>query len=654
MRHFFMALREGLVEHRRAILTLAGIAAAVVLVFQVAFYFVSARSELCGTCHIMTPYLEMWRASSHRDVACVECHSEYRYALSRVWVKYALGIYTTQLRAEVPDARCLACHQHQDLDTDEMFLKNIHFSHQGHMGEMRRGKRLHCTSCHTGSAMAGTSIAQREHVVLQEQVCFTCHFKGAEAGQAATGCLVCHGPPSTVVTHHGIEFDHETYLKRGVRCETCHTEVTRGDANVPRERCWSCHVAHMEAYEDPVRVHEIHVQRRIIDCRRCHNTLEHGKFTMTGALGDRCESCHTPVHTPQEKMYVGIGGRGVPDTPDTMFLARVACNSCHVPTEGGPAAAGKALRESCVTCHGPGYGRMVDDWRREIGSLLATVDAQVRRAEGMVSRLAASHAQPLVDARHNVEFVRSAGGHHNVHYAVDLLRHANDQAAATLRAAGVAVSPPPAVLASAAGYCRVCHSTAHLGTRLPFGPMFYDHNRHIAAGIGCDSCHSLDEHGKTAITAEQCMACHHGPTQQRSCESCHQQQASLYRGELAGTGIKGDPDFMAAADTACTDCHDLTSRQPLVKTVQQACIGCHDASYGDMLIQWINEDQQRLQELAVLLVRARSAAREPGQRQAVARAEAVHQALLAAKGSHNTLLADEAAAQAKKLLAWAR
>ncbi len=649
-----MALREGLVEHRRAILTLVGIAVLVVAVFQLAFYFVSARSELCGTCHIMTPYLEMWRASNHREVACVECHSEYRYALSRVWVKYALGIYTTQLRAEVPDARCLACHQHQDLDTDEVFLKNIHFSHQGHMGEMRRGKRLHCTSCHTGSAMAGTSIAQRDHVVLQEQVCFTCHFKGAEAGQAVTGCLVCHGPPSTVVTHHGIEFDHETYLKRGVRCETCHTEVTRGDANVPRERCWSCHVAHMEAYEDPVRVHEIHVQRRIIDCRRCHNTLEHGKFTMTGALGDRCEACHTPVHTSQEKMYVGIGGRGVPDTPDTMFLARVACNSCHVPTEGGPAAAGKALRESCVTCHGPGYGRMVDDWRREIGSLLATVDAQVRRAEGIISRLAASHAQPLVDARHNVEFVRSAGGHHNVHYAVDLLRHANDQAAATLRAAGVAVTPPPAVLASAAGYCRVCHSTAHLGTRLPFGDMFYDHNRHIAAGIGCDSCHSLEEHGKTAITAEQCMACHHGPTQKRTCESCHQQQASLYRGELAGTGIKGDPDFMAAADTACIDCHDLTSHQPLVKTVQQACIGCHDASYGDMLIQWINEDQKRLQELAVLLARARAAAREPAQRQAVARAESVHQALLAARGSHNTLLADEAATQAKRLLAWAK
>lgn len=654
MRHFLMALREGLVEHRRAILSLAGVAVIVLAVFQTAFFVVSARSELCGTCHIMDPYLDMWRASSHKDVACVECHSEYRWALSRVWVKYALGIYTTQPRAEVPDGRCLACHEHQDLDTDEMFLKDIHFSHQGHLGEMRRGKRLHCTSCHTGSSMAGTSIAQRDHVVLQEQVCFTCHFKGAEAGQAATGCLVCHGPPSTVVTHHGIEFDHGTYLQRGVRCDTCHTEVTRGDANVPRERCWSCHVAHLEEYDDAAEVHSIHLQRRIIDCRRCHNTLEHGKFAMTGALGDRCDTCHTPVHTPQEQMYIGVGGRGVPDTPDTMFLARVACNSCHVPAEGGPAVAAKALRESCVTCHGAGYGRMVDDWRREIGSLVAAVDSQVRRAEGLAGRLAAAHAPALADARHNLEFVRIAGGHHNVHYAVDLLRRANDSAAAALRAAGAAVSAPAPVLASAAGYCRVCHSTAHLGTRLPFANMEYDHNRHVAAGIGCDTCHSLDQHGVTSIAAEQCMSCHHGPQQTRSCESCHHDQASLYRGELAATGVKGDPDFMAAVDTACTDCHDLTSREPLVKTVQQACVGCHDDSYGDMLVQWINEDQQRVQELAVLLVRTRATAREPAQRQAIARAEAIQQALLAAKGAHNTMLADEAASQAKKLLAWAK
>ena len=31
------------------------------------------------------------------------------------------------------------------------------------------------------------------HVKVDEAVCFTCHFKGAEKGQAVTGCLVCHG-----------------------------------------------------------------------------------------------------------------------------------------------------------------------------------------------------------------------------------------------------------------------------------------------------------------------------------------------------------------------------------------------------------------------------------------------------------------------------
>lgn len=644
MRHLFLAIWEGIVEHRRALLQLLAWAAAIVFAIHAVFFFVSSSPALCESCHIMKPYVEMWRQSTHREVACVNCHSEYRYVLSRTYLKYVLGIYTTQLRAEVPDNRCLACHEKQNLDTDKVFLKDIHFSHQGHLGEMRRGKRLHCTSCHSGLVMGEAKPAT--HVGVDEAVCFTCHFKGAEQGQAVTGCLVCHGPPKVVVTHQGFEFDHGTYLERGVRCATCHAEVTRGDANVPVERCSACHVSRAEAIKDTERIHDIHLRKHAIDCKRCHNRMEHGKIAMAAALGERCENCHKPEHTQQEQMYVGIGGKGVPDMPSTMFLARVACDSCHAEPGSDPRVGAEKLRASCVHCHGVGYDRMVDDWIRELGELRGMVTAAVAQAEARVTAMGARgehFRRGLEEARHNLRFVERGHGEHNVRYAVELLRYALEQAR---KVPGVQAPLSP-VLASASGYCRVCHSTSHLAPKLEFAGMSFQHARHLNSGLACDTCHSVEEHGKTTIVAEGCMSCHHTPAQAEPCGRCHQAQERFAAGEVLGTAFKGDPDVMVAAGVTCTGCHDLGSKEPLVPSVQKACVGCHEPGYDAMAVEWINEDQARLQELAVLLAKAKAAKRSPAD---VAQAEALYNALLEAKGVHNMDLAAKAAARIRSLL----
>jgi hypothetical protein len=661
MNHLWLAIKEGVVEHRRALLVIGAVVLAVLVIVHGVFYVASTNEKVCGSCHIMRPYIAMWQNSSHAGVPCVRCHAEWRYAISETYLRYALGLYTTQLRAEVPDDRCLSCHEHQELDTDKPFLKNIHFSHKNHLGEARRGKRLHCTSCHSGTGVAVAEAGHETHVKVDEAVCFTCHFKGAEKGQAVTGCLVCHGPPTTVVTHQGFQFDHGTYLKRNVRCNLCHVEVIRGDANVPRERCASCHVSRIEAYDQIDRVHEIHLKRRQIDCKRCHNRMEHGKIQMAAALGERCENCHKPTHTPQEQMYIGIGGEGVPDTPSTMFLARVACDSCHGEPGGDPRRGAEQLRKSCVTCHGQGFDRMVDDWINEVGTLLADVSGAVTRAEAQAraaGERGKAFAARLERARHNVDFVRRSRGEHNIRYAVELLRLARADADEVLTKTGAGALAPSAVLASASGYCRVCHSTSHLGTRIPFGGLQYDHNRHLASGLTCETCHSIEEHGKTTIQREQCMGCHHGAEQKRTCDNCHAEQAGLYKGELRGTDVKGDPDVMAKAEVECVGCHDLAVKEPVVKVVQKACVGCHEAGFDEMAVEWVNDDQKRVQDLAVELAKAQervageSGAAAASHRRALAEAGRIHQALVAAKGVHNTSLATDAYDRAKKLLAW--
>jgi hypothetical protein len=60
MRHLWLAIREGLYEHRRALLQLAGGVVALALVLQLAFFFASTASSPCATCHIMKPFVERW------------------------------------------------------------------------------------------------------------------------------------------------------------------------------------------------------------------------------------------------------------------------------------------------------------------------------------------------------------------------------------------------------------------------------------------------------------------------------------------------------------------------------------------------------------------------------------------------------------------
>jgi hypothetical protein len=659
MRHLWLAILEGLVEHRRALLTLLGVILGVVLAFQVAFFFISTYSPFCGSCHIMKPYVESRKHNpTHADVACVECHYEYRFLISKLYLKYALGIYTTQLRAEVPDSRCLSCHERQELDPSTPFLKNIKFSHRNHLGHMRRGKHLHCTSCHDAQhlmkAVSGKG-GRQEYPGVDPATCYVCHFKGAEAGQAVTGCLVCHGPPKIIITHQGFQFNHGTYLKRGVRCDLCHSQVVRGDANVSPDRCSACHVQRLEGMADVEKLHQTHLGEHAIDCFRCHNVMTHGKVQMTAALQQNCTNCHRPTHTPEEQMYIGIGGREVPDTPDTMFLARVGCDSCHVEVKGGPVEKSKALRESCIHCHGAGYGRMVDDWVREIGNLTNLVDQNVRSAESRLSVASASLRQRLqpsvADARHNVDFVRRARGQHNVHYAVELLRAAETSAAETIRQTGGSAPAPPLVLASPAGYCRVCHSTSHLSPPVGFEGVDYPHLPHLEAGLVCSACHSLEAHGVTTVKREDCRSCHHGDTK-KECKQCHSEQDQLYHGRVVDLGVSGEPDVMAKADAGCTDCHDLASKEPLVRVVRAACVNCHEKGYDDMLMEWIRDDEASVQALAVRLAQARAAGASGERARSVAEAERIYRFMLKAKGVHNTGLSGDIYQRAMKLLEW--
>jgi nitrate/TMAO reductase-like tetraheme cytochrome c subunit len=249
----------------------------------VGLWKVSTSPLLCNSCHIMKPYVAAWKSSKHRNVTCVQCHYPPGFR-DTVWVKYqavsqvvkwATQTYSSKPFAEVEDASCLrsGCHDRRLLDGKVTFKRGIIFDHKPHLGELRRGRQLRCTSCHS-QIVVGT------HIEVTESTCFLCHFKGMKTGRALTpiaGCTGCHQAPKGDIVVGSIRFSHDDVGRRGVACQQCHLNVVEGEGAAPRERCFTCHnqPEKLVHYTDIPFVHDFHVAKHNIECARCHTPIMH-------------------------------------------------------------------------------------------------------------------------------------------------------------------------------------------------------------------------------------------------------------------------------------------------------------------------------------------------------------------------------------------
>src|SRR3989304_2496496 len=419
------------------------------------------------------------------------------------------------------------------------------------MTKLKRGEKLRCTSCHY-------SIVQGEHVAVDTNICFLCHFKGISQGQALGGCPGCHGTPTRTVDHSGFRFSHESYLKIGVQCKQCHIRVAEGDGRVDDSRCYDCHVGRLDRKTDPLALHRIHVTINAIKCLKCHEKIRHGEVEMVKTFEVQCDACHKRLHNYQKEMYMGAGARGVPDPPSRMFSAQVSCDGCHTKSvevrESGVSFPGEkkltAERNSCVACHGKNYDRMLDDW---------------------------IHASRILAA--------AMGG---------------------TGAPGGAPRPP--ILASPSAYCMtLCHQRVRPPERLFFREMevSFPHTLHVKdVGIQCAKCHSPDKHKMRIVTKSECMACHH-ESRDIDCGQCHKPHKALYEGKVKPAGVSPAPDVMAEAGLTRGDCHELKKGAQTVLTVKSKCEECHSAKYGKMLLSWKEEITAKENAISVSLEEAR-------------------------------------------------
>jgi predicted CXXCH cytochrome family protein len=398
----------------------------------------TSRSEFCVSCHIMEPYYVSWQESTHKDVSCIKCHFPPGAAekirgkmLGLVQLlKYVTETAGPRPAAEISDASCLRCHDTRLL-AGRVEFNGVPFDHRPHLTDLRRGKRLRCTSCHS-------QIVQGSHMTVTTSTCFLCHFKDGLFNEGLGTCTRCHQiPEGTFDLGGGVEFSHDLAYERGVDCANCHGDLIRGNGEVPQDRCTRCHNRphDLERINDPVFLHQTHVTDHKIDCLECHLEIQHSldPLRIEHAASD-CKSCHPNQHGEQIRMLLGEGGKshveGARPNRSSMAGAGVACPSCHQVQE--ISATGTILWRAstaiCTQCHDEAATERLQAHHERLKASLADIETALSRAgeavpaAGLDASRAAEVNQRLRDLSDDLQFLRVGNSIHNMHYADSLIR----------------------------------------------------------------------------------------------------------------------------------------------------------------------------------------------------------------------------------------
>lgn len=420
----------------RAVALLGSLLLLMAVATGVAAWYTS-RPQFCRSCHIMEPYFVSWQESSHKDVSCIKCHfppgagEKVRGKLLGLaqLAKYVTGGGGPRPgAAEIPDESCLrsGCHETRLL-SGRLTFRGIPFDHRPHLEEMRRGKKLRCTSCHS-------QIVQGSHMTVTTTTCFLCHFKDGHLNEGLGTCTRCHQiPDKDFELGGGVSFNHNLAFERGVDCANCHSDLIRGNGEVPRERCGVCHnrESDLKRINDHEFLHQMHVTEHKVDCRNCHLEIHHSldQERIAHAAAD-CVSCHPNHHQEQVSMLQGRGARAIQADPGSMAVARIACPSCHrvQETSATGTVLWKGSMDRCAECHDAAATSRFQAYHLALRAALTDLDGGIGRARQALTKAppppdrSRALAAELDNLQHDLTFLRVGNDIHNIHFASAVLR----------------------------------------------------------------------------------------------------------------------------------------------------------------------------------------------------------------------------------------
>jgi len=559
----------------------------------------TSHSYFCNSCHYMKPFYQSWKTSSHSHIECNSCHYppgvrpkirakiEGILQVGRYWTKLYLK---SKPWAEIPDESCLreGCHEKRLLEGKVKFQRVV-FDHKIHFTDLKRGKQLRCTSCHS-------QIVQGEHITVTESTCFICHFKKSDHYPQIGECYHCHHRED-LISEKTSRFNHSLVFDNGFECNKCHSHTILGDGEVPRENCFKCHweTDRLNKYDDTDQMHFMHIASNKIECNQCHMDIQHKIIKEIETIAD-CQTCHTDYHRAQKILFIGEGGKGISHLmPNIMLEKGLSCKGCHIFHEetGGKIIKSETFiskAQACESCHGRGFARIMKDWEISTGKKLNKIRNIFSKASQELKHTKNAQKEKaqkmLKEAAFNIDIVDLGKSVHNIEYSQELLSASYNNVVEALRVISSSYKPESflAVSKEIPTQCYNCHAgIEEINTQI-FG-LDFPHQKHlIEQKIQCSVCHSnVRKHGEFIATKHGCAVCHHKNTN-KDCTVCHQLQKTFYEGgQLNGHDIP--KDIMFEAEAECIDCH-LGPQNQIIRSDRNKCLECHDEDYRDIFSEW--------------------------------------------------------------------
>jgi nitrate/TMAO reductase-like tetraheme cytochrome c subunit len=346
----------------------------IILLFTVGFLGLetTSSSQFCASCHEMKPEYYTWKASSHSEVDCVNCHTgstkeEYAKAKANGLVqvfKKATQTYTAPIRMpnQIKDESCEKCH---NIFTREVTpTGDLIIPHDKHKKE-----GIKCAQCHQGVAhgkiadrkmtyqtdygkwddMLGRAVmTEPKYIKPDMDTCMECH----ELRNGPLECSACHNTGMIPDSHKREEFklqSHGSHAQKDLEgCNKCHeymsSEEITGFEPIPSVSQF------LKIEKNKKQKSEFDYAKDNTFCIECHSkrpathstsfNTEHGKLAKHNQK--KCLACH-------EYQQSSNGPSNI-----------VTCSSCHPSSHQNsafrtkhpiPLAPGQKIQESCYQCH---------------------------------------------------------------------------------------------------------------------------------------------------------------------------------------------------------------------------------------------------------------------------------------------------------------
>lgn len=593
---FYGLLKQGVTQHKKGGILFIVIALVFFFVFAFAMLKFSETAFFCSSCHNMKPYIESWKASSHKHVKCVDCHYKPgfinhlkgKWRDGQVSLVYVIsGKIPPRTHAQIDDESCLQCHKRESLNYPLLF-KNVLFNHKSHLEQLKREKKLRCTTCHA-------QMVQGAHITVNEVECFICHFykdpDNKEKIEPFSQCNVCHFEAKGELKVADFIFNHKNYVKRSIACDKCHTSVIHGDGHLKENVCLQCHDKreYLESKYTPEFLHRLHVTEYKVECMTCHTVIKHEikKPHYRSTVGNECTQCHKPQdhHDDVVNMYIGKGAKFVEDTPNRKATLNMDCSMCH------EASRDKShIPNKCKGCHGNFTDGMVERWNNILKEKIDDLHKDIETTFALVESNKKSPTKlkrKVEEALYNYSFLINGHGTHNIIYSLKII----DATKNVLREVRAKINNEiPSYKPFKFSCTYICHGNI-AERKVPFGSVTFPHAVHAEDDESCTKCHTTyDNHGKTNMKG--CGSCHHGEGMGKvTCTDCHKNEIAMFKGE----GVSGVPNMKSTmfGKVKCTDCHvSIKSGQPLsLSSIKNTCSKCHKKGhYENQVDVWAKQN----------------------------------------------------------------